>query len=147
MDVLTSETCWALNKEIIKQVTSSWSLFIQLRLLKFPHVVAPSPSLKHKKDCISLRDVLLFSFHDEVHKHLLTCQTSTPHWGIAQPCYCKWGWRKDQGQRLSALADCSSAFTVMRKLISLFYCWTSYIAALSWNIQCLQIYWDGCKIR
>jgi len=29
-DVLTSETCWALNNEIIKQVTSSWSLFIQL---------------------------------------------------------------------------------------------------------------------
>jgi len=28
MDVLTSETCWALNNEIIKQVTSSWSLFI-----------------------------------------------------------------------------------------------------------------------
>jgi len=30
MDVLTSETCRALNNEIIKQVTSSWSLFIQL---------------------------------------------------------------------------------------------------------------------
>ena len=30
MDVLTSETCWALNNEIIQQVTSSWSLFIQL---------------------------------------------------------------------------------------------------------------------
>jgi len=30
MDVLTSEACWALNNEIIKQVTSSWSLFIQL---------------------------------------------------------------------------------------------------------------------
>ena len=30
MDVLTSETCWALNNEIIKQMTSSWSLFIQL---------------------------------------------------------------------------------------------------------------------
>ena len=29
MDVLTSETCWTLNNEIIKQVTSSWSLFIQ----------------------------------------------------------------------------------------------------------------------
>jgi len=29
-DVLTSETCWALNNEIKKQVTSSWSLFIQL---------------------------------------------------------------------------------------------------------------------
>ena len=30
MDELTSETCWALNNEIIKQVTSSWSLFIRL---------------------------------------------------------------------------------------------------------------------
>jgi len=30
MDVLTSETCRELNNEIIKQVTSSWSLFIQL---------------------------------------------------------------------------------------------------------------------
>jgi len=30
MDVLTSETCWALNNEIKKQVTSSWCLFIQL---------------------------------------------------------------------------------------------------------------------
>ena len=30
MDVLTSETCSALNNEIIKRVTSSWSLFIQL---------------------------------------------------------------------------------------------------------------------
>ena len=29
MDVLASETCWALNNEIIKQVTSSWSFFIQ----------------------------------------------------------------------------------------------------------------------
>jgi len=28
-DVLTSETYWALNKEIIKQVTSCWSLFTQ----------------------------------------------------------------------------------------------------------------------
>ena len=31
MDVLTFETCWAVNSEIIKQVTSSWSVFIQLR--------------------------------------------------------------------------------------------------------------------
>ena len=30
MDVLTSETCWTLYKEIIKQVTSSWSLFTEL---------------------------------------------------------------------------------------------------------------------
>jgi len=28
-DVNTSETCWALNKVIIKQVASSWSLFTQ----------------------------------------------------------------------------------------------------------------------
>ena len=30
MDVLTFETCWAVNSEIIKQVISRWSLFIQL---------------------------------------------------------------------------------------------------------------------
>ena len=30
MDVLTFETCWAVNGEIIKRVTSSWSIFIQL---------------------------------------------------------------------------------------------------------------------
>ena len=30
IDVLTSETYWALNNEIKKQVTSSWSIFIQL---------------------------------------------------------------------------------------------------------------------
>jgi len=30
MDVLTSETCWKLSKDIIKQVTSSSSLFTQL---------------------------------------------------------------------------------------------------------------------
>ena len=29
MDVLTSETCWVLNNEILMQMTSSWSLFIQ----------------------------------------------------------------------------------------------------------------------
>ena len=35
MDVLTSETCWAVNNEIIKQATSSWSLFIQLSCVKY----------------------------------------------------------------------------------------------------------------
>ena len=30
MDVLTLQTCWAVNYEIIKQVTSSWSIVIQL---------------------------------------------------------------------------------------------------------------------
>jgi hypothetical protein len=28
MDVTTFETCWAVNSEIIKQVTSSWSIFV-----------------------------------------------------------------------------------------------------------------------
>jgi hypothetical protein len=32
MDVLTFETCWAVNSEIIKQVTSSLFIFIQLNL-------------------------------------------------------------------------------------------------------------------
>ena len=31
MNVVTLETCWALNTEIIKRVTSSWSIFIQLQ--------------------------------------------------------------------------------------------------------------------
>jgi hypothetical protein len=35
MDVLTSETCSALYKEIKNQVTSSWSLFIQLWFMFF----------------------------------------------------------------------------------------------------------------
>ena len=30
MDVLTFETCWAVNSEIIKHVTPSWSSFIQI---------------------------------------------------------------------------------------------------------------------
>jgi len=33
MVVLTFETCWAVNSEIIKQVTSSWSIFVQQALL------------------------------------------------------------------------------------------------------------------
>jgi len=39
-DVLTSETCWALNNEIIKQVTSSWSLFIQLPIFLILHRIS-----------------------------------------------------------------------------------------------------------
>jgi hypothetical protein len=35
MDVLTFETCWVVNSEIIKQVTPSWSVFIQLAQNKF----------------------------------------------------------------------------------------------------------------
>ena len=35
MDVLTFETCWTVNSEIIKQVTSSWSVFIQSYLFHF----------------------------------------------------------------------------------------------------------------
>jgi hypothetical protein len=70
------------------------------------------------KDGISLRNVLCFRFQDEVHKHVLTCRASTPHWGIAKPCHCIWGWRKDQGQRLSVLAGCSNASTVRRKSYS-----------------------------
>ena len=37
MDVLTFETCWTLNNEIIKQVTSSWSIFIQLWFIIISH--------------------------------------------------------------------------------------------------------------
>ena len=30
MNVLTFETCWTVNSEIIKQMTSIWSIFIQV---------------------------------------------------------------------------------------------------------------------
>ena len=35
MKVITFETCWAVNSEIIKQVTSSWSSFIQSMLYQW----------------------------------------------------------------------------------------------------------------
>jgi len=35
MNVLTFETCSAVKSEIIKQVTSSWSIFIQRALTLF----------------------------------------------------------------------------------------------------------------
>ena len=38
MDVLTFETCWALNIEIIKQATSSWSIFIQPHMCNYHYV-------------------------------------------------------------------------------------------------------------
>jgi len=53
MDVLTSETCWALNNEIIKQVISSWSLFIQLFKVTSiyqptnAHIISHKTHLKH----------------------------------------------------------------------------------------------------
>ena len=45
MDVLTFETCWTLNNEIIKQVTSSLSIFIQLNW-PFGIRILPKPCLK-----------------------------------------------------------------------------------------------------
>jgi hypothetical protein len=80
---------------------------------------------------ISLDDVPCFHFHDKVHKPLLTCHAPTPHWGIAKPCYCKWGWRKDQGQRLFVSPGRSIVSTAGRKLISLFYFRTSYVKLYS----------------
>ena len=37
LDVLTFETYWAVNSEIIKQVTSSWSVFIQIPSVLHQH--------------------------------------------------------------------------------------------------------------
>ena len=39
MDVLTFETCWAVNSEIIKQVTSSWFIFIQHTIMFMIQIV------------------------------------------------------------------------------------------------------------
>ena len=82
--------------------------------------------VEHKRAGITLCDVPCFRFYNKVHRQDLTHQAPTPFWGIAKPFHCKWGWRKDQGQRLSVLAGCSIDITARRKLMSLIYCWTSY---------------------
>ena len=94
----------------------------------FPCVmVALSPSFTQKEKMAYRCAMFRASFTKEVHKHLLTCQAPTPHWGIAQPCHCKWGQRKDEGQRLSVLADYVINSTATRKLVSLLYCRTLYV--------------------
>jgi len=59
MVVLTSETYWTLNKEIIKQVTSSWSLFTQPSLQRFLNAVKPHFKYDHAhfSTCIPLMSV------------------------------------------------------------------------------------------
>ena len=60
MDVLTFETCWALNNEIIKQVTSSWSLFIQLESGVFVAVTwVVVLILMHRINNVNKFDILL----------------------------------------------------------------------------------------
>jgi len=48
MGVLTSKTCWELNNEIIKQVTSSWSLFRHGDIFTFTCGTARQPITLHK---------------------------------------------------------------------------------------------------
>jgi hypothetical protein len=59
MDVLTSETCRALNNEIKKQVTSSWSLFIQpSKLIKLYNSLFHNRSILCRINVPSTTDVL-----------------------------------------------------------------------------------------
>jgi len=106
----------------------SWHCIISKGLLKFSMCCGGSVTeFNIKKDGIPLRDVPCFHFRDEVREHVLTRQAPTPQWITAKPCHCKWRQRKDQGQWLSVLADCSIANTARKKLVSLVYCWTSYV--------------------
>ena len=104
----------------------SWHCIISKGLLKFPMCcddIVTEVSIKNMA-YISLCDVPCFHFHDKVHKHLLTCHASTPHWGIATPCHCKCGWR-------TRVKGYSIASTVRRKTISLLYFRTSYVIPYS----------------
>ena len=65
MDVLTFETCWALNNEMIKQVTSSWSIFIQRLSSNALHISLP---VSYQKGYVSEA------------RPLVTC---TAHWLIS----------------------------------------------------------------
>ena len=57
-NVLTFEMCWAVNSEIIKQVTSSWSVFIQ----KIPRLSLLHKSLEVFMDIHIVEKCLLASF-------------------------------------------------------------------------------------
>jgi hypothetical protein len=119
----------------------SWHCIIFIGLLKFSMFCGGTVTeFNTKINGIPLHDIPCFNFHYEVQKNLLTCQAPTPHWGIAQPCHCKWGCRKDQGQRLSVLAACSDASTARRKLNSLIDFWPFIptYASLICNLPCLH---------
>jgi hypothetical protein len=103
-------------------------------------MVELSPSLTPKNMAyLSPCDVPCFQLHGKVHKHLVTCHAPTLHWGIAKPCHCKWGWRKDQGQRLSVSVGCSIASTIRKKKNSFPYCQTSYDGDCYTSSQYLEI--------
>ena len=85
MDVLAFETCWAVNSEIIKQVTSSWSIFIQLWLLvNASHAVAHTVSWLQSVQLSPfpyLRTILSLRFH------VFTMVSSQiPFYWVLTPC-------------------------------------------------------------
>ena len=76
MDVLTFETCWAVNSEIIKQVTWSWSIFIQL-----------------SRWCtvqINIRFSILFALKSKISKCMAeTCsKKKNKCWSLCVVCFC-----------------------------------------------------------
>jgi len=84
MDVLTSETCWAVNNEIINQVTSSWSLFIQL-------------SRRSNKHIFFLIKQLGTNQHNSVPMRVMSCIcfTQSVYWTMKHPrvkSNLKWQW-------------------------------------------------------
>ena len=69
-----SETCWALNNEIIKQVTSSWSTFIQLPVDHFCR------ELYHCKTAAWLRLSDWRRYMLKLFRHALRMQSSRSTW-------------------------------------------------------------------
>jgi len=63
----------------------SWHYIISNGLLKFPGCCGGILTEFNAQDGIPLRDLSCFPLHDKFHKHFLTRQASTPHWGTAQP--------------------------------------------------------------
>ena len=77
-----------------KEGLCCWHCSISNGLLKFSMCYGGTVTgFNTKKDGIHLRDVQCSHFHDNIHKHVLTRHAPIPHWGIAKPCHCKWGWR------------------------------------------------------
>ena len=112
MDVLTFETCWAVNSEIVKQVTSSWSIIIQPPLLFF---ICSS----NRNSCISQHMTfrpVFFSFITSWRQNVAHCtclssvalQLLLSHLTAARDNY-QWTWRSHRREGIPRLDEPLSA--------------------------------------
>jgi len=92
MDVQTFETCWEVNSEIIKQVTSSWSIFIQLFSNLFWNKIlhVSDSSSVHHQELFSLHTAKLFRIKKEICFGMNQESSGTTETSYVQTSWCEW---------------------------------------------------------